>query len=54
LEEKIVCYADKCISGDDRIPVETTIKQLHDQKLGDAAERVRKLHIEIISLLERL
>jgi uncharacterized protein len=53
LEEKIVCYADKCISGDDRIPVETTIKQLHDQKLNDAAERVRKLGNEIISLLER-
>jgi len=53
LEEKIVCYADKCISGDKRIPVEETIKQLYDQKLDDAAERVRKLHNEIISLLER-
>ena len=53
LEEKIVCYADKCVSGNDRICVEVTIKQLHDQKLGDAAERVRKLHDEINSLLER-
>ena len=53
LEEKIVCYADKCISGNDRIHVETTIKQLHDQKLDNAAERVRKLHNEITILLER-
>ncbi|MDR0319036.1 MAG: HDIG domain-containing protein [Nitrososphaerota archaeon] len=53
LEEKIVCYADKCVSGNDRIPVEITIKQLHDKKLDDAAERVRKLYNEIISLLER-
>jgi uncharacterized protein len=47
LEEKIVCYADKCISGTKRIPVETTIKQLHNQKLDEAAERDRKLHKEI-------
>jgi uncharacterized protein len=53
LEEKIVCYADKCVSGNDRVSVETTIQQLHDQKLDDAAERVRKLYNEIISLLER-
>jgi uncharacterized protein len=53
LEEKIVCYADKCISGNDRVSVETTIKQLHDKNLDDAAKRVRKLYNEIISLLER-
>ena len=52
LEEKIVCYADKCISGNKRIPVETTIKQLQDQKLEDAAKRVRKLYNEITELLE--
>ena len=52
LEEKIVCYADKCIGSDNRIPVEATIKQLHEQKLDDAAERVRKLHIEITHYLE--
>jgi uncharacterized protein len=51
LEEKIVCYADKCISGNDKISVETTIKQLYDKQLDDAAERVRKLHNEISSLL---
>jgi enoyl-CoA hydratase/carnithine racemase len=52
LEEKIVCYADKCIGSTERIPVEVTIKQLHDQKLDDAAERVRKLHIELTGYLE--
>lgn len=52
LEEKIVCYADKCISGNKRIHAETTVKQLQDQKLYDAAERVRKLHNDITSLLE--
>lgn len=52
LEEKIVCYADKCIGSDQRIPVEDTIKQLHDKNLEDAAERVRKLHNEITSLIE--
>jgi len=53
LNEKIVCYADKCISGNDRVSVETTIKQLYDKNLDDAAKRVRQLHDEIISLLER-
>jgi uncharacterized protein len=52
LEEKIVCYADKCIGSDTRIPVEATIKQLHVQKLDNAAERVRKLHTEITHYLE--
>jgi uncharacterized protein len=52
LEEKIVCYADKCIGSSERIPIEATIKQLHEQNLDDAAERVRKLHLEITSYLE--
>jgi uncharacterized protein len=52
LEEKIVCYADKCIGSDNRIPVEVTIQQLHDQKLDDAAERVRKLDNELKRSLE--
>jgi uncharacterized protein len=52
LEEKIVCYADKCISGIKRIPVEVTVKQLQEQKLDAAAERVRKLGNEITILLE--
>jgi len=52
LEEKIVCYADKCLSSNKRIPIETTINQFYDKKLDDAAERVRKLHNEITRLLE--
>ncbi|XHH07764.1 MAG: HDIG domain-containing metalloprotein [Candidatus Bathyarchaeia archaeon] len=52
MEEKIVCYADKCIGSNERIPVEATIKQLHEQKLDGAAERVRKLHDEITHYLE--
>ncbi|MDR2203077.1 MAG: HDIG domain-containing protein, partial [Nitrososphaerota archaeon] len=52
LEEKIVCYADKCIRGTIRIPIETTINQFYDKKLYDAAKRIRKLHNEITSLLE--
>jgi uncharacterized protein len=51
IEEKIVCYADKCISGTKRIPAETTVKQLQTQKLDDAAQRVKKLHNEITNLL---
>jgi uncharacterized protein len=52
LEEKIVCYADKCIDSNKQIPVQATIQQLHDENMEDAAERVRKLHNEITSLLE--
>lgn len=52
LEEKIVCYADKCISGTKRVPVEITVKQLQSQKLDDAAKRVSNLCSEITRLLE--
>ncbi len=52
LEEKIVCYADKRIGSNRRIPIEATIKQLQEQNLPEAAERVRKLDKEISSLLE--
>ncbi|MCL2134634.1 MAG: HDIG domain-containing protein [Candidatus Bathyarchaeota archaeon] len=52
LEEKIVCYADKCISGIKRVPVEVTINQFYDKKLYDAAERVKELYNEITKLLE--
>ena len=52
IEEKIVSYADKLIDNSKRIPVEVTIKQLRSEKMDDAAERVRKLHEEITSLLE--
>jgi uncharacterized protein len=52
LEEKIVCYADKCIDSNKQIPVQVTIQQLRDGHMDDAAERVRKLHIEITNLIE--
>jgi len=52
LEEKIVCYADKCIDSNKRIPIEETINQLKAENMAEAAERVRKLHNEIASLLE--
>ncbi len=52
LEEKIVCYADKCIDSNKQIPVQVTIEQLQEEHMENAAERVRKLHNEITSLLE--
>ena len=52
LEEKIVCYADKRIGSNQRIPIEDTIKQLQSENMAEAAERVRKLDKEISSLLE--
>ncbi len=52
LEEKIVCYADKRIDSNKRIPIEDTINQLQEQNLPEAAERVRKLDKEITSLIE--
>jgi len=52
LEEKIVCYADKCIGSNKRIPIEDTINQLESENMPEAAERVRKLHNQITSLLE--
>ena len=51
LEEKIVSYADKLIDQSKRIPIETEIDQLQKENKSEAAERVRKLHEEITSLL---
>ena len=51
LEEKIVSYADKLIDGSRKVPIDLTIKQLQMDQKSDAAERVRKLHEEITSLL---
>lgn len=51
LEEKIVCYADKRVDQSGVVPIENEIERL----LGDgrvlAAERVRRLHVEITTLL---
>ncbi len=51
LEEKIVSYADKLIDASKRIPIETEIKRLRNEHKDEAAERVRKLHQEITSML---
>ena len=51
LEEKVVSYADKLIDHSKRIPIETEIGRLQKENKSDAAERVRKLHEEITSLL---
>ena len=51
LEEKVVSYADKLIDQSKRIPIETEIKGLQKENKKEAAERVRKLHDEITSLI---
>jgi uncharacterized protein len=51
LEEKVVSYADKLIDQSKKIPIETEIKRLQKENKKEAAERVRKLHEEITSLL---
>jgi uncharacterized protein len=51
LEEKVVSYADKLIDQSKRISIETEIKRLQNENKIDAAERVRKLHEEITSLI---
>jgi uncharacterized protein len=51
LEEKVVSYADKLIDQSKRIPIETEIGRLQKENKSEAAERVRKLHEEITSLI---
>ena len=51
LEEKVVSYADKQIENGRRVPIETEIERLQKENKPEAAERVRRLHIEITSLL---
>ena len=51
LEEKIVCYADKRIDKDKKNPIESEIKKLQKAGKPEAAERVRRLHLEISKLL---
>jgi uncharacterized protein len=51
LEEKIVCYADKRIDHNQAVPIEAEIERLQEAGLAEAAERVRRLHVEITSLL---
>lgn len=51
LEEKIVSYADKLIEQSKKAPIDLEIEQLRMEHKEEAAERVRKLHEEITSLL---
>jgi hypothetical protein len=53
LEEKIVSYADKLLDNSKRrrVPIDVEIERLKAKGHKDAAERVRKLHEEITTLL---
>jgi len=53
LEEKIVSYADKLLDNSKRrrVPIDVEIERLQANGHKDAAERVRKLHEEITTLL---
>ena len=51
LEEKIVSYADKLVETSERVPVELTVKRLREERLNQAAERVQRIHDEIISII---
>jgi uncharacterized protein len=51
LEEKIVSYADKLIDGSERFPINAELEKLKSESKFDAAERVKHLHEEMMSLL---
>jgi uncharacterized protein len=51
LEEKVVSYADKLIGQSKILPIEAEIERLQKENKNEAAERVRKLHKEISSML---
>jgi uncharacterized protein len=51
LEEKIVCYADKLMDGTRKTPIEVELQRLAGDEKSDAAERVRRLHDEIVGML---
>jgi uncharacterized protein len=51
LEEKIVCYADKRVDQRGMVPIENEITRLLGDDKVAAAERVRRLHVEITNLL---
>ena len=50
LEEKVVCYADKLIDRGKCVPIDLEIARLSVEH-KEAAERVRKLHLDITHLL---
>lgn len=51
LEEKIVSYADKLIDGSRRVPIGKTIEKLSQNLPPGAAERIWKLHEEMLVLV---
>jgi len=51
IEEKVVCYADKRIDNDRVVPIDEEIRKLQQRGYPEAAERVRRLHVEITQLL---
>ena len=53
LEEKVVSYADKLLDNSSRrrVPIDVEIGRLEAKGYKGAAERVRKLHGEIATLL---
>jgi uncharacterized protein len=51
LEEKIVCYADKRVAGSRIIPIEETVREYAETISPDAADRIRKLHLEMTRLV---
>jgi len=50
LEEKVVSFADKLIEKGKRVPVKLTIEKLLREGRPEAAERVRRLHEEMVGL----
>jgi uncharacterized protein len=52
-EEKIVSYADKLIDKSKRVPIDLEIRRLQMDNKAEAAERVRKLHEEILNLMDK-
>ena len=52
IEQKIVSYADKLVVTSKREHIESTINKLRQEKLFEAANRVRKIHDEITRLIE--
>ncbi len=51
LEEKVVSYADKLIDQSKRVPIDLEIKKLQMEHKHEPAERIRKIHDEIVNLL---
>lgn len=51
LEEKIVAYADKLVEGSRRVPIEEAIKNFSKELPPSAVARIRKLHIEMLTLI---